>query len=228
MSTSRLKLAAVVIGLGLSSILTAPFAQANPITPGQTGVLPDDLSSSVAGGTIVASTSGSFSVGIGGAVAGTYVTDVVRTLAGTLDFLIQVSNSGLDSLEHITDGNGPGTWSAFTTDVGISLLNPVGGTFTAGVPPTNINETPDGASISFNWISPLLLTGQTSALLVIATNATNWTAGNIGIIDSAAATVNGFIPTAVPGPIVGAGIPGLIAACGALLAFSRRRRQRLA
>jgi len=39
---------------------------------------------------------------------------------------------------------------------------------------------------------------------------------------NAAFVLNGV---AVPGPIVGAGLPGLILACGAILALARRRRQ---
>jgi hypothetical protein len=38
----------------------------------------------------------------------------------------------------------------------------------------------------------------------------------------------GFTFAPVPGPILGAGLPGLLAACGALLALGRRRRQQLA
>jgi len=34
-----------------------------------------------------------------------------------------------------------------------------------------------------------------------------------------------FSPAAVLGPIVGAGLPDLVVACGALLALARRRRQ---
>jgi DNA-binding beta-propeller fold protein YncE len=35
-----------------------------------------------------------------------------------------------------------------------------------------------------------------------------------------------FAPTAVPAPIVGAGLPGLLGACCGLLALARRRRRR--
>jgi hypothetical protein len=47
-----------------------------------------------------------------------------------------------------------------------------------------------------------------------------FSASRTGVVDASS------VP--VPGPIVGAGLPGLIMACGGLLALSRRRRQKIA
>jgi hypothetical protein len=64
-------------------------------------------------------------------------------------------------------------------------------------------------------VTSALASANFSLAAVYDVNATGTAVSN--------ATIN---ISAVPGPIVGAGLPGLIAACGGLLAFARRRRKR--
>jgi hypothetical protein len=136
--------------------------------------------------------------------------------AGALTFTYQIHNDegSIDPIDRMTVAS----FLGFATDVSYKI--PVGGTV-----PTYANRAATGDTIGFQFLgAPLgpseLLPGQTSALLVVQTDAIAYKNVNASLIDGATATAASFAPVdPVPEP-------SLVAFFGlalAGLAVARRR-----
>jgi hypothetical protein len=197
----------------LGTVLTNP---GDTVFPGLTTADP---------GTLLATLSVPFTTSLG-LNSGTLVSAVFREAGGTLDFYYQVTNNATapncgapgqqacDSLTRETDTSFLGfvTATGFRTD-GASLP---GGVFVNGsTVPVTADRNAVGNVVGFLFIPPTasaIQPGQSSTVLVISTDATNFKAGNASVIDGGVTTVASFEPAEIPEPasllLVG---PGLLA-----------------
>lgn len=207
----------------LAGALTAP-ARASILVPGPGEFFPDTFTIP-AGATLLADQNSGTVTSSGGAlvlsVESAVYNDPDNTFgAGDLDFVYQVSNSASspDSIARVTATN----FTGFSTDVGYTTTGSSlpGGIFVNGtVAPQLVDRvTADVVGFTFDSTSPIS-PGTVSTVLVIETNATRYTAGDVNIIDGGVVSVNAFAPTAVPEPTTGALAIGLLS-----LGCLRRRR----
>ena len=212
--------------------MVIPSARATTIADGQcAGLNCSQTLSTFSGslGTLLANSSASVSSPGGAAVpwGGIFRTAVFRNSGGLLDFYYQFSNNlaSTDTITRLTDSS----FGGFTTDVGyrtdlpteLSALTWLNGTRQN---PSYADRKTAGTVVGFNFTDPnnsgaVVNPGETTAILVIKTNAFNYTAGITGIIDGTTTNTPSYAPTAAPEPASMAMIGG-----GLILLASLRKR----
>jgi hypothetical protein len=201
----------IIISTGLPSL------SASIIAPGQSAA-PDLFTTpaSSSGYTLLASTGLQNVDPVAGSSFDASYTEYVYMDANNLscptclDFLFSVSNAGPGIIERLSTAN----FDSFITDVGYNTSGITGGpsAVPAGLIPLTVDRSSSGGVIGFNFDAPSspIVSGESSVLLEIQTNATNYMAGTISVQDGVAGFAAGFAPTTTPEPmsmvLIGSGL----------------------
>jgi hypothetical protein len=143
--------------------------------------------------------------------------NITSHAAATLNVYVTVSDitaplGDVSFLSGLTSNVLPVSWSVTLA----TFIDANNGKFTTTTPLSSFTFNTIGTSVQSAVANTGLDAYSLTALYTI-------TSGRIG--GQALSTIH---VSAVPGPVVGAGLPGLVIACGALIAFARRRRKKAA
>ncbi len=223
----KLSPVATVVAIGLLGLSAATAGTVDTCAalsggpaPGNT-VFPIDCTGQTPG-TLEAWMSSSFTYTTTSGTNTGFIYSAVYNDGGTLDFYYQVVNnaSSATALARLTatDFAGYTTNAAYRTD-GSTLTGT--GFVNGSVAPQTADSNVDGSVIGFSFYPPSappteIAPGTQSYVLIISTDATNWTAGNASIIDGGTDTVAAFQPAAAAGTpepaslgLLGLGLIGL-------------------
>jgi hypothetical protein len=206
MKRSMVNLAFVVFA-AMALLIMPGVSNATPISNGGADFTgPGTTFNITTFGTAVATVSGTTA---GGSMTANYTENVYQPggLGTDLDFVYQFNMTGGDKITALSFSPYANYGTAYGYDPTNNILGSVG---TKVVQDGNVDYSFGVISLHYDT---LFISGDASYALVVETDATAYTAGNISVQDGVSVNVAGLVPTTAPEPgtllLLGAGLAGL-------------------